>query len=90
MVATAVESLPKVLEDGGTGRLVPPADPIALATGILELIRNPGLRTRMGEQGRKRVEKRFTLAGMIAARHELYDRLLGRAQLPAVSCVVPP
>ncbi|MFO0896918.1 MAG: glycosyltransferase family 4 protein [Pirellulales bacterium] len=81
VVATAVDGLPEVVEDGVTGRLVPPADPIALATGILELIRNPGLRTRMGEQGRKRVEKRFTLASMIEAHHDLYDRLLGRGQV---------
>lgn len=80
VVATAVDGLPEVVEDGVTGRLVAPADPTALATGILELIRNPALRARMGEQGRKRVEKRFTLAGMVAAHHTLYDRLLGRGQ----------
>jgi glycosyltransferase involved in cell wall biosynthesis len=80
VVATAVDGLPEVIEDGVTGRLVAPGDPTALATGILELVRNPGLRTRMGEQGRKRVEKRFTIAGMVDAHRTLYDRLLGRSQ----------
>jgi len=80
VVATAVDGLPEVIEDGVTGRLVASGDPTALATGILELIRNPGLRARMGEQGRKRVEKRFTTASMVEAHHALYDRLLGRSQ----------
>lgn len=54
VVSTAVGGVPEVVADGETGFLVPPRDPDALASAILQLVRDDGLRKRMGAAGRAR------------------------------------
>jgi glycosyltransferase involved in cell wall biosynthesis len=49
----------EIVEDGVTGRLVPPGDPEGLAAAILELLRDPGRRRRMGEAAARRVRQLF-------------------------------
>ena len=53
-VVTAVGGLPETVRDGETGFVAPPGDSGALASAILELIRNPGLRHRLGIAGSQR------------------------------------
>ena len=61
LVATRGGALPEVAgEDGEAAMLVPPADPDALAAAIKRLLGDEVLRKRMGEAGRKRVEREFT------------------------------
>jgi glycosyltransferase involved in cell wall biosynthesis len=55
VVATSVDGLPEVVDDGVTGRLVAPGDPDAIATAVLEVLRR---RTEMGSAARERA-KRF-------------------------------
>lgn len=52
VVATAVGGLAEVVEDGISGRLVPPSDPDALAVAIATLLDDPQEACRMGERGR--------------------------------------
>lgn len=47
--------VPEVIEDGVDGFLVPFGDVPMLAEYLLKLIRDPGLRERMGERGRRKV-----------------------------------
>ena len=75
VVASRVEGLPEVVEDGRTGILVPPTDHEALARAIIDLAADPDRRMVLGRQGRKRVEERFTLTRMISQHEELYERL---------------
>jgi len=59
-VATRVASLPEVVDDGVTGFLVPPNDPVALG-GRLRWIRDhPAEAAALGAAGRSRVLERFT------------------------------
>jgi glycosyltransferase involved in cell wall biosynthesis len=58
-------SLDQVLE-GVTGLLVPPGDPAALADAIEKLMRDPGLRERMGVAAADRIRTHFSTAEMIA------------------------
>jgi glycosyltransferase involved in cell wall biosynthesis len=51
---------PEVVEHGQTGLLSPARDVNALASNILTLLRDPALRARMGELGRRRVETLFS------------------------------
>jgi glycosyltransferase involved in cell wall biosynthesis len=60
VVATTAGALPEVVEDGVSGVLVPPANPQALASAIKRLLEDEALRGRMGEAGRKRVERHFS------------------------------
>jgi glycosyltransferase involved in cell wall biosynthesis len=76
VVATAVGGTPDVVVDGVTGLLVPAADPAALAAVLERLIGDPGLRQRMGEAGRRRVEQRFSAQRMVERTQSLYERVL--------------
>ena len=65
MVATEVGGVPELVEAGVTGFLVPPRDPDALAESLQRLITDPELRRRMGEAGRKKPLREFTLDRML-------------------------
>jgi glycosyltransferase involved in cell wall biosynthesis len=72
VVATAVDGTPEVVRDGRTGRLVPPADPPALASALRDLLRDPDGAHRMGEAGRDWVLTRFDLDRQVAATAQVY------------------
>jgi sugar transferase (PEP-CTERM/EpsH1 system associated) len=76
VAATAVGGTPEVVVDGITGILIPPQDPEVLAQAITRLLRDPGLRYRMGQAGRERVAQRFTVERMVEQTERLYERLL--------------
>lgn len=67
---------PEVVEHGKSGLLSPPDDIDALANNLIRLLDNPALRAEMGEQGRLRVEQRFTPQRMAADFAALYARML--------------
>lgn len=50
-----------VVQDGVTGRVVPPEDPTALATAVRDLLSVPARLRIMGQASRQRVENEFTL-----------------------------
>ena len=53
-VATRVEGVDEVIEDGVQGLLVPPQDQDALAAALVKLIADPALRQQMGAAARRR------------------------------------
>ncbi len=61
VVSTRWRGIPSVVEDGVNGYLVPVKDANAVAEKLLILSREPELRRRMGEAGRRIFEERFTL-----------------------------
>ena len=54
--------IPRAVEDGVTGRIVPARDPEALADALEPLLRDAALRGRMGAAGRARVEEAFSMS----------------------------
>lgn len=62
VVATRWRGLPSLVADGESGRLVPIRDDGALADALTDLLRDADLRRRMGERGRARFERDFSLA----------------------------
>jgi glycosyltransferase involved in cell wall biosynthesis len=77
VVASRVGGLPEVLEDGVTGRLVPPDDPIALLAALTS--DNAAARARMGAAGRQRFLARFTAQRSAEQVGQVYrDVLAGR------------
>ena len=74
-VATSVGGVPEVLADGETGYLVPPRDVEALATRIVQLLKDAGLRRRMGSAGLERARRLFTVERMVRETAAAYDRV---------------
>jgi len=64
VVATAAGGIPEAVEDGVTGRLVPPRDPPALAAALHEVLGDDARRRVLGETGRRRFLSRFTATRM--------------------------
>ncbi len=59
-VGVSGEAMPEMIQDGHTGRIVPPQDAAALALALEELLSSPAQRQSMGLAGRQRVETHFT------------------------------
>jgi glycosyltransferase involved in cell wall biosynthesis len=59
VVASAVGGLVDAVEDGVTGLLVPPVDPVALRAALERLLADPERRSRLGEAARQRARERF-------------------------------
>jgi glycosyltransferase involved in cell wall biosynthesis len=74
-VVTRVGGLPELVEDRHHGLLVPPADPPALAAGILAVLQDAELRTRMGEAARRRAAD-FDIRTAVRRMEEVYAELL--------------
>lgn len=60
VIATAVGSLPEVIEDGVTGFLIPPHSPAAIREKIEYLRTHPTVAIEMGRRARNVILKRFT------------------------------
>ena len=71
VVASRVEAVPELIEEGRNGRLVAPDDPQALAGALARLIADPAARLRLGRAARARVLEGFGMA-------EGIDRLAAR------------
>lgn len=76
VVATRVGGTPEIISDAVSGLLVPPADPGALADGLIQTLSDAGLRARLAHAGRARVLGEFTSAAMAARVAALYARLI--------------
>jgi rhamnosyl/mannosyltransferase len=67
-----------VNQHGETGLVVPPSDAAALAQAMQTLARDPALRARLGEAGRRRVHEVFSMRQMIEQTLDVYERVCGR------------
>jgi glycosyltransferase involved in cell wall biosynthesis len=76
VVATGVGGVFRVVRDGQTGFIVPPADEEALAAKVLALLAAPQLRRDLGRAGREIVEHEFRLDAMVGAAEEAYKRAM--------------
>jgi rhamnosyl/mannosyltransferase len=66
-----------VVQDGVTGRVVPPCRPDLLAAALSELLVDPERLRRMGEAGRERVARLFTRRAMIEGVERVYRECAG-------------
>ncbi len=77
IVASAHGGSLETIVPGETGHLFEPGDPGSLAAALGELLENPDLRRRYGENGRAWVQKNFTTRQMCQKTLDLYCRVLG-------------
>ncbi|MGC9440745.1 DUF3492 domain-containing protein [Streptomyces sp. WG5] len=69
---------------GGTGLVVPPRNPRALAGACVALLRDPERRERLGAAARARALELFTVEQNVAAFHGIYLEILSRAPVRRV------
>lgn len=72
MVARPGGGVPEVVEDGGSGLLVPPRDPARLAEALVRLLSDAGLRREMGARGRRLCEERYDWEMVVDRMEEVY------------------
>jgi glycosyltransferase involved in cell wall biosynthesis/phosphoheptose isomerase len=83
VVGSAVGGLLDTVEDGVTGRLVPPRDPAAVAGAVAGLLGNAEVAARWGKAGRHRAVDRYDWSAVAAATEEQLRRVVrGPAAAP--------
>jgi glycosyltransferase involved in cell wall biosynthesis len=73
VVASDAGGLRQVIEDGGTGRLVPERDPAALADALRWVLDHPAEAAGLGAAGRARVEACYGWTQVAARLEAVYD-----------------
>jgi len=74
IVATSVNEIPKILNYGVTGMLVPAETPDRMAAAFLHLARDPALRRSLAERAFAEAEKTHSIDAVARAYQALYDR----------------
>jgi glycosyltransferase involved in cell wall biosynthesis len=77
VVASAVNAIPELVEDGETGLLVPPGDVPALENALLRLLGDPALAQTLGQNARAKVIPMMGAESMVRQTEALYLSLLG-------------
>ena len=82
VITTDVIGCREAVTDGDNGRLIPPRDPVALATAITDLLADPLARKRMGKRGRERAEREFATPVVIGETLAVYEDMLTSSASP--------
>jgi glycosyltransferase involved in cell wall biosynthesis len=77
-IASNVEAIPEIVEDGVTGFLVPPRDPVMLSRAMLTLAGDRELARDMGEEGAEKLEEQFGWDRAAATMWDRMDALVAR------------
>jgi glycosyltransferase involved in cell wall biosynthesis len=84
IVATRVDGAPEAIEDGVTGFLVAPGDIEGLSRLTIDLVRDPALRRRMGDEALKRTAP-WDIDEMVRRQERLYEGLMAGETARAVA-----
>jgi glycosyltransferase involved in cell wall biosynthesis len=76
VVASAVSSIPEIVADGETGRLVSVDDPFALADALVDLLDHPARAAAMGEAGLALARTEFSVDRMAERTVGVYEEAL--------------
>jgi glycosyltransferase involved in cell wall biosynthesis len=76
VIASRVGGLPELVVDAATGLLVKPRDAAGLANAIAKLASDRTLIQSMGESGRERLKKNFTMEQMARKNEDYYYNLV--------------
>lgn len=76
VVASAAGGLPEIVKDGKTGLLVRPGDHAALERAIVTLLKDAGLRRKMGGSAKRLALRRYGPDTVAAATLRAYDKAI--------------
>jgi len=80
VVASAAGGLVEIIRHEETGLLVPPKQPRPLAEAVVRLLRDRELGRRLGEAGRRLVEREFSAASMVEGTLRVYHEVLNESE----------
>jgi len=72
VVATDVGGMPELITDGSSGRLVPPADPAALAQALKDTLDDPSAGSAYAEAARLGLRRSFSTQQMMGRLRDIY------------------
>ncbi|WP_263408489.1 glycosyltransferase [Terriglobus tenax] len=78
IVASAVGELPRLLEDGNAGLLVPPENPEALADAILALLQDPAKRHALEHRAAEKAASHFDVSVMLREYLRIYQEAIAK------------
>ncbi len=78
VIASRVGGIPEVIEDGRSGRLIPPEDAVALAGAFRDLWEDDAVRQRWGAYGRDVVVPRYQWDRVVDRLDAVYSEVLAR------------
>lgn len=76
VIATRVNEIPEIVNDGTSGLLAPPEDPVTMARLLVRLATEPSLRARLGEQAQREAQAHHGYDAIVSAYESLYDASL--------------
>jgi glycosyltransferase involved in cell wall biosynthesis len=77
-VATRVGGISEVIEDGVTGLLVEPCNPLQLSVAIEELLHDPERRRRLAENALRKVRENYDWEKVAAEFHRVYRDVVSK------------
>lgn len=77
VVATAVGGIPDMVQDGENGFLHRFGDVQGMARSLIQVLRDEGLRTRLGRAGHQQAEDRFRAQEVARLTLNVYNQILG-------------
>jgi glycosyltransferase involved in cell wall biosynthesis len=87
VVASAVGGVPELV-DAQNGFVVPPAKPEPLAARLLQVLADPREAAEMGERGRRKIARDYSLERLAERQRRLYDGLIVQSRsdvgIPAI------
>jgi glycosyltransferase involved in cell wall biosynthesis len=70
------EQVSEVIQDGVNGLLVEPGDAAALASALMKLIINPGLRSRLGQRAREDAVMKYSWDQYLTRLESVYEEII--------------
>jgi glycosyltransferase involved in cell wall biosynthesis len=85
VVTTDAGGVAEIVSDGVTGYIVPRGDAKGLADRVATLCGDEGRRRQLGDRAHEHVGRQFSIPAMVDRTGMLYDELLAKHGLPALS-----
>jgi glycosyltransferase involved in cell wall biosynthesis len=81
VLSTEVPGIHELIDDGMSGRVISPRDPLWLAGALETLFDSPELRTRMASRARSKVVRLFSVSRNASQLTRLFVRTVARSGL---------
>jgi glycosyltransferase involved in cell wall biosynthesis len=75
VVATNIVGIPEIIEDRVNGLLIGPWDVNALSENVINVLNDPTMARKIGQNARKTVEEKFTLEKFAVKTAEVYEKV---------------